>query len=113
MVASSFLITFKPIYITSDDQSVSVVISHHLAPYDAIELEMDTPAVLSSRMGDTIAAILPKITTTVSKRASPKIDLATAENWLIRSELCRLYKEAIQKGLNNEVCSRTPKDWHL
>ena len=61
---------------------------------------------LSARMSSIIAAVLPKIAVTVSERTStgsPKIDLATAENWLVRDELVAIYKEAIGCALNREV----------
>ncbi|KXX83235.1 hypothetical protein MMYC01_200285 [Madurella mycetomatis] len=56
---------------------------------------------LSSRMQKPASAILPKIAATIADRtnAARKIDLATAENWLIRPEIAEIYKDALQKNL--------------
>ncbi|POR35309.1 1-aminocyclopropane-1-carboxylate synthase-like protein 1 [Tolypocladium paradoxum] len=58
-------------------------------------------AELSSRMQRPASAILPKIAATIAERTGTtrKIDLATAENWLIRPELVEIYKDAIEKSL--------------
>ncbi|KAF2128308.1 PLP-dependent transferase [Dothidotthia symphoricarpi CBS 119687] len=58
-------------------------------------------AELSSRMQKPVSAILPKIAATISERTSttPKIDLATAENWLLRPEILDICKEAVQSSL--------------
>lgn len=54
-------------------------------------------------MQGVVTALLPKIESSVSGRKLNNIDLATAENWLIRSELISLYKEAVQQHLVPEV----------
>lgn len=67
---------------------------------------MADPNGLSSRMSATIATVLPKIAVTVAERSharASKIDLATAENWLVRHELVAIYKEAIARDFNREV----------
>lgn len=58
---------------------------------------------LSSRMRDTIASLMTKVDKTVSGR-STSIDLATAENWLLRPELQEIYGDAIQSGITSKVC---------
>lgn len=62
---------------------------------------------LSSRMQKPVLAILPKIAATIAERTnartSRKIDLSTAENWLIRPELVEIYKDAIQNQLTVAV----------
>lgn len=62
-------------------------------------------AELSSRMQKPASAILPKIAATIADRtdAAHKIDLATAENWLIRPEIAEIYKDALQKNLTLAV----------
>jgi len=57
---------------------------------------------VSSRMKDTIASIVPKIDVALSDKSS-RIDLATAENWLLRPELAETYKTALQNGISSEV----------
>ncbi|KAF5984798.1 1-aminocyclopropane-1-carboxylate synthase 1 [Fusarium bulbicola] len=68
---------------------------------------MTSTEILSPRMRDTVAANLPTVSSSLNDRSSDKIDLATAENWLIRPELQRLYKEAIQSHLKEEQLSCT------
>jgi hypothetical protein len=62
---------------------------------------------LSSRMQKPATAILPKIAATIAERTSArtsrKLDLSTAENWLIRPELVEIYKDAIQNQLTVAV----------
>jgi hypothetical protein len=64
---------------------------------------------LSSRMQKPASAILPKIAATIAERTSArtsrKLDLSTAENWLIRPELVEIYKDAIQNQLTVAVCT--------
>jgi hypothetical protein len=62
-------------------------------------------AELSSRMQKPVSAILPQIAATISERttATPKIDLATAENWLCRSEILDIYREAVRSDLKLTV----------
>lgn len=57
---------------------------------------------LSERMKDTVASIVPGITSALENRTN-KIDLATAENWLVRRELQNIYKTAIHEGITSEV----------
>lgn len=68
---------------------------------------MDESSGLSTRMNDTISAILPKIAATITERTSTggfaKIDLSTAENWLLRPELVALCKDAISQNLTASV----------
>ncbi|KAH8723133.1 pyridoxal phosphate-dependent transferase [Phaeosphaeriaceae sp. PMI808] len=56
---------------------------------------------LSSRMQKPVSCILPKIEATISERTSgnPKIDLSTAENWLLRPEILKICKETVQNKL--------------
>lgn len=61
---------------------------------------------VSTRMSTVIAAVMPKIAVTVANRtstATPRIDLATAENWLVRDELVTLFMEAVAKDLDHRV----------
>lgn len=63
---------------------------------------------LSARMSDNIVNILPKIAATITERTATglvKIDLSTAENWLLRPELLALCKDAISRHLRPEVRS--------
>lgn len=68
---------------------------------------MDELSGLTIRMNDTISAILPKIAATITERTSigglAKIDLSTAENWLVRPELVALCKDAISQNLTASV----------
>ena len=67
---------------------------------------MTNPGGLSSRMESIIATVLPRIAVTVAERSSagrPKIDLSTAENWLVRRELLGIFKEAFAQDVNVEV----------
>ena len=69
---------------------------------------MTNPNGLSSRMESIIATVLPRIAVTVAERSSagpPKIDLSTAENWLVRRELLGICKEAFAQDVNVEVIS--------
>lgn len=68
---------------------------------------MTLTEILSPHMRDIVAAVLPTVSSNLSDRSSDKIDLATAENWLIRPELQRLCKEAIQNHLTADVCVRS------
>ena len=57
---------------------------------------------LSTRGWANVGDIMPKIGTAVKERAradNPNIDLASAENWLIRPELIQVCKNAIDKKL--------------
>lgn len=67
---------------------------------------------LSSRIARPTAAVLPQISATIAQRTaqtpktSNKIDLATAENWVVRPELVTLCKEAMARDLDAEVGRR-------
>lgn len=64
------------------------------------------PVQMSSRGTSNVAAIMPKITAAVSSRSEGRhIDLASAENWLIRPELIEICKEAIANNLKPENLS--------
>lgn len=73
-------------------------------------VEITPPAAerngLSGRGFANVEAILPKISAQVAERTKTsdfKIDLATAENCLIRAEVIEIYKNAIQGGLISSV----------
>lgn len=62
--------------------------------------------ILSTRMRNIIATVMPKIAATVAQKTSTShsvVDLATAENWLVRDELLAIFKEAIARDLIPEV----------
>ncbi|KAL9084060.1 MAG: hypothetical protein Q9165_008261 [Trypethelium subeluteriae] len=62
----------------------------------------DNASGLSMRGWSNVGAIMPKIRGAVAERSrldNPNIDLATAENWLIRDEIINIYKDAIAKDL--------------
>lgn len=65
---------------------------------------MTLTEILAPHMRDIVATVLPAVSSNLTDRSSNKIDLATAENWLIRPELQRLFKEAIQSHLTKDVC---------
>ena len=60
---------------------------------------------LSHRMKENVEIIMPKIASQVAQRSSnsPPIDLGTAENWLIRTELVGLFAKSISKALAEQV----------
>lgn len=61
---------------------------------------------LSTRMSKSVASMLPHIAATIAERTSKgpaKIDLATAENWLLRPELLEICKDAIAQNLTADV----------
>jgi hypothetical protein len=65
-------------------------------------------APLSVRGAANIDSILPKITAQLAERMqtdNPKIDMSTSENWLMREELVKLYKDAIVQKLKPSVRS--------
>ena len=65
-----------------------------------------TSDAMSARGWSNVSAIMPKISAQVAERSrpdNPNIDLATAENWLIRNEIIEICKEAIQIGLHPKV----------
>ena len=67
------------------------------------------PYGISARMGGILSAILPPSAGGDEDAAEPvasgpaKIDLATAENWLIREEILPICKDAIEQNLTVEV----------
>ncbi|KAF4948216.1 hypothetical protein FGADI_9808 [Fusarium gaditjirri] len=85
-----------------DDSCISLHKVEELASRVKVTLKilLETP-----HMRDTVAAILPTVSSILNDRSSDKIDLATAENWLIRPELQRLCKEAIQSQLTEDHLS--------
>ena len=71
---------------------------------------------LSQRMSYTVAALLLKVSATIAERkfSTPcNIDLATAENWLIRPELVNLCKDAVAQSLEVDVSSIFPPFFQL
>ena len=61
---------------------------------------------LSQRGWSNVEAIMPKIAAAVEERQiknNTNIDLSTAENWLIRSELIEICKDAINQKLAGQV----------
>ncbi|KAE8163403.1 pyridoxal phosphate-dependent transferase [Aspergillus tamarii] len=59
-------------------------------------------AGLSKRGASNVDAIMPGIRTALLERTRPtvpRIDLSTAENWLLRNEIIELTKDAIRDGL--------------
>ncbi|KAK0617476.1 pyridoxal phosphate-dependent transferase [Immersiella caudata] len=68
------------------------------------KLAMGEANQLSSRMRDTIVSIAANIDKTMANRVSC-IDLATAENWLIRPELQEIYQAAISSGISSKNLS--------
>lgn len=68
---------------------------------------MTLTEILSPHIRDIVATVLPAVSSNLTDRSCNKIDLATAENWLIRPELQRLCKEAIQSHLTEDVCVGT------
>ena len=65
---------------------------------------------LSSRMNAIVAAVLPKIATTIDEKSSSgpsKIDLATAEHWLVRKELVEVFKKAFADDSDENVTAST------
>jgi len=61
---------------------------------------------LSRRMNKSVASMLPHIAATIAERTSKapaKIDLATAENWLLRPELLEICKDAFVEKLTASV----------
>ena len=61
-------------------------------------------AWLSSRVRPHVERILPAVTSALGDRdKSELIDLATAENYLIRQELIDIYKNVLDRRLTSEV----------
>lgn len=62
---------------------------------------------MSQRGHANVESIMPKISKQVEERkkkaADSKLDLSTSENFLIRPELMRIYKNAIGDGLESSV----------
>jgi hypothetical protein len=67
---------------------------------------------LSRRMNKSVASMLPHIAATIAERTSKapaKIDLATAENWLLRPELLEICKDAFVEKLTASVSVAIPQ----
>lgn len=62
-------------------------------------------AQLSQRMQRPTEALLPKINSSLAQRNDPAqvVNLATAENWLIRKEVLQIYRTALQTSLTCAV----------
>ena len=61
---------------------------------------------LSARGWANVAEVMPRISAAIEERSrqdNPNIDLSTAENWLIRTELIEICKEAVEKNLRAKV----------
>ena len=70
---------------------------------------MSDVSALSVRMRSSVDFVLPKIAASIAERTSTgpaKIDLATAENWLLRPELIALCNDAMAQKLTEEVGKR-------
>lgn len=66
---------------------------------------------LSERGAGNVDAILPRISSALKERtnpSAPRIDLSTAENWLLREEIIQATKDGIQKELKPHVCNSNP-----
>lgn len=66
----------------------------------------DDTKSMAERGWSNVAGIMPQISAAVKerqRRGSSNIDLATAENWLLRSELIDLCKDAIYRKLDAKV----------
>lgn len=66
------------------------------------------PGGLSDRAWGNVEGIMPKITAAVSERIkinNPSIDLASAENWLIRPEVIEICKRAVNEKLTDQDLS--------
>ena len=71
----------------------------------AMSPDVDSSGILV-RMKSTVAAILPQISSTIAERTLPghaRIDLSTAENWLLRPELVKICQDAIADTLTAKV----------
>jgi hypothetical protein len=69
-------------------------------------MALDVPHGLSKRAWSNVAGIMPQISAAVKAREQTDdstIDLATAENWLLRPELIELCKTAINTRLEAKV----------
>ena len=70
---------------------------------------ISSPHGISARMSGIVSAFLPpsaggdEDAAKAAARGPAKIDLATAENWLIREELLPICKDAIKQNLTVEV----------
>ena len=71
-------------------------------------MAQDETRGMSKRGWSNVASIMPRISAAVEERKqrdNPNIDLATAENWLLRPELIAMCKVAINKRLDAKVRS--------
>lgn len=67
---------------------------------------MATAGSISSRGRNNVDAIMPKISALIEekfKSPASTIDLSTAENWLIRTELMAIYKAGVNDQLEARV----------
>lgn len=68
-------------------------------------------AGLSKRGASNVDAIMPGIRAALLERTRPtvpRIDLSTAENWLLRNEVIELTQDAIRDGLKPHVHLHSP-----
>jgi hypothetical protein len=74
---------------------------------------MAAAAGLSKRGAANVDAILPSISAALLERTkptAPRIDLSTAENWLMRNEIIEMTKDAIAQELKPHVCCEMPSN---
>lgn len=66
---------------------------------------LGTMVQLSQRMQRPTEALLPKINSSLAQKTGPTqvVNLATAENWLIRKEVLQIYRKALQTSLTCAV----------
>lgn len=78
---------------------------------------MASKSWLTQRFQRLVGAIMPKVTSALQdKRESHQLDLATAENHLIRKELIDVYKNTLINRIENEVSGygrRTTRSCHV
>jgi hypothetical protein len=77
---------------------------------------MAAAAGLSKRGAANVDAILPSISAALLERTkptAPRIDLSTAENWLMRNEIIEMTKDAIAQELKPHVCCDIPSNHRL
>lgn len=74
-------------------------------------------AGLSKRGAANVDKIMPGISAALLERTkptAPRIDLSTAENWLLRDEIIELTKDGIRDGLKPHVrCLKVSNVWLL
>lgn len=88
-------------------QSASVFVSSSPPPNDELFSKMASQSWLTQRFQGLVDALMPKVTAALQdKQESHRLDLATAENHLIRKELIGIYKTTLADGLESEVSWR-------